>query len=182
MQNQLNNQIQKILRTIKILREDLNTRDLEPSYLEWSKILEKAPILAYHFEDAIASIRPELKHFVAYPTKYEPNAPSFLSSTDIPELISDNALSKQRYQEQIFEHGLGNASPAERESILSDQIYDHNMFCEKAFNMIKNIIDERNLNEKFSDFKQIPRNNTRDFSTLEALIKDSHGVLPPKTT
>ena len=181
MQNELNSQIMKISSQLKVIKEDIeDTNDLDPSNLEWDRFLKKATIVAYHFQEAISEIKPELKHFFACPKQYDQNAPQFLSNIDIPEIISEETISKQRYLEKINENGLRFNTANERENILYDQIHDHNLFCEKALKMIKEIIKNKNLDEKFTDYKTITRNTNNEFGTLEAMIRDTNHLLPPK--
>ena len=149
MQDSLPNKLQNILTKLNETKRSLDPSKLEPANLNWEAYLKTMPILSKQFQDIIDKIS-MLRYIVVYPTK--PDSPdqristdALLCANDIPELNSENATCKQRYQEVIKELGFENSSAKERKGNLENQIADHNMVCESAKDMTNELIRKYGL-------------------------------------
>ena len=71
---------------------------------------------------------------------------------------------------------------------VTDEIFKENTFnagsssqlLDGSYYVLKEIIKNKNLDEKFTDYKTITRNTNNEFGTLEAMIRDTNHLLPPK--
>jgi hypothetical protein len=151
---ELNAQLHQVLCKLKQVLSTLDSKfPLRPSaHLEWDSVLDNSHAIALQFRSLISSVPQEFRHFVVHPTRCdEPTTPvtidTLLCDGDITELISENALYKQRFREQIDEMGLATASLVEREGILLDQVHDHNTLIEAGVSRIRQLIDNKNLKE-----------------------------------
>jgi hypothetical protein len=151
---ELNAQLHQVLCKLKQVLSTLDSKfPARPSaYSEWDTILDNSHAIALQFHSLIVSVPQEFRHFVVHPTRCEQPHPGITIDTvlcdgDIPELISENALYKQRFREQVKEMGLAATSLAEREGILLDQIHDHNTLCDAGVSRIRQLIDNKHLRE-----------------------------------
>ncbi|OHT01350.1 hypothetical protein TRFO_07584 [Tritrichomonas foetus] len=175
MEDELTRQLKKILDDIKRLQNQLNPNALQPADLDWNNYLMKMPYISIYFNDLLENITPLLRYFVIYPTKHDSPDPRFgidalLCANDIPEIISENAACKKRYQEQIHDLGLESTNPKEREDNLDNQINDMNMVCQSAERVASELISRGKLTERNNNFKPITAPKKPPFDLLEALI------------
>jgi hypothetical protein len=167
--------LRQVLVNLNFLEEYLRPGKLEPATLQWEKYLENAKELAKQFQSLIESIPQELRHFVAYPVRHEPPLPNLgidalLCPTEIPELTSEAAVCKQRYNDQMKEDGLSASPPDVREEILSNRIHDHNTLCERVGKEIHGWIEEKGLGKSGEQYVRMSPPRTVPCTILEAIL------------
>jgi hypothetical protein len=174
--DQLNTQLRNLSTRLGQLQETLTRNMPDPSRIQWDTHLQTTRILAVSFEQLIDSVRPELRYFVAhpltwaFPTPDTPDTPTLLFSGDISELLSETAGCKQRYQEKIDELGLTNSTPEERQSILKDQISDHNTLCDGILRICDQVIQQHNLKDPPEAFVQIRAVQNDNIEILKRMV------------
>ena len=142
------------------------------------------PTLSIRFQDIIKKIS-LLRYYVVYPTKPESpdpkiNTDALLCANDIPELNSENATCKQRYQEAINDLGLENSSAKERKSNLEIQISDHNLVCQNADNMANDLISAYKLTADNASFVPTAKLKPPPFDSIYAMYNGNNKLpVPP---
>lgn len=183
MEVDLSSQIKEIISNIQRVEGKLNMNQLDLSRLQWEGYLDHIKVLSLELETLTQSIRPELKYAVTYPTKNETpfrdvGHESLLCFNDIPEVISENAVYQQQYQEKLGELGIAESPAYERESLLQDQIHDHNNLCKLGRDMIQELIRSNKLTERIDNYKPTRKKRDDPYPCLKA-IENGDGLPTP---
>lgn len=142
----LEKQLRRILTKVRQLQESIKSQNINPDTLRWGQYLDHLKTLGIHFSGLVHSVQPELRHFSAFPERYDVIGrniciDSALCSSDITELVTEASVSKEQYRAKLAEMGLEEESPMDRNDILERRIRDHNDLCDKVINEVIMIRD-----------------------------------------
>ena len=160
---ELDKQLVKILSKLRQMRESLTSANTEMRNPHWENYLVQLKTAGIQFQNLIALMAPELRHFVAFPEKYEAIGKDrlpidqVLCQSDLTEILTEAAVCKEQYREKLGEMGLTGESPADRADILSRRIRDHNDLCKKVIeDVIQRLIKEGDLHANVVPPRQRP--------------------------
>lgn len=141
----LDTQLKKLTEELETVRRALP----DASNLKWQEYLQKAKYLGISFASLVEAVTPEMRHYVPYPSHYDPQLPipSLLCSSEDSALVTESELCRQRLAEKLQEMGLDNVPAMRREESLLDQVKDHNRLCEEVVKMTASIIEREDLRE-----------------------------------
>ena len=159
----LNKQLVKILSKLRNMRESMTSANAEMRNPHWENYLVQLKTAGIQFQNLIALMAPELRHFVAFPGKYEAIGKEklpidqVLCQSDITELLTEAAVCKEQYREKLGEMGLTGETPADRADILAWRIRDHNDLCKKVIEeVIQRVITDGDLHANVVAPRQRP--------------------------